>query len=140
MSDKVDIKELQKGICYVYIAFETFDSDKVLLEYSLASALKIIKNMEQLSKLCLKKVLDELDKMAISSIDTGINNQELEDSFKSFVFAFEILNDSLEKKKHDSFFDLAKALIQDEIKKVPKGIIKDINLEANIKKIFDKLN
>jgi hypothetical protein len=139
MSDKVNIKELQKGICYVYIAFETFDSDKVILEYALSSAQKIIKQNEDISRICLKKVLDELDKMATSSINTGLE-ATIEDSFKSFVFAFEILNDSLEKNRHDSFYELAKALIADEIKKVPNSVIKDINLEANLKRFFDKLN
>jgi hypothetical protein len=139
MSSKVNIKELQKGICYTYIAFEVFDSDMTMLEYSLHSAQKIIMSMEETSTICLKKVLDELDKMATSDIDSGLPT-DVEDTFKSFVFAFEILNKSLESGTHDSFFELAKALIGDEIKRVPNDIIKDINLEANVKKIFDKIN
>lgn len=139
MIDKVDIKELQKGICWVYIGFKCYENDILMLEYSLSTALKIIKKYEDISKLCLEKVLDELKKLAISDIKTPLD-MKTEESFKAFVFGFEILNKSLDEKRKDDFFELANALIDDEIKKVPNTIIKDINLETNIKKFFDKFN
>lgn len=137
MINKVDIKELQKGICYIYIAMEYFEKNKALIEHSLSLAKNIIKKNEKLSIVCLEKIFDELDRLAVSSIQTNLD-QKSEESYKAFVFAFEIINRSLEKKQKDKLFELAKSLIDDEIKKVPNSIIKDVNLEVNIKNFFNK--
>jgi hypothetical protein len=137
MNLQISNKELDSLLYILYLSYENIlDIEK--RDYLLLKVNKTLEPYEEISSLALKKALDELSKMGISNIETNLPIQK-EEKLKTIVLAIYALNQFIETKNNDFTFELSLELLKDSIKNIEVSLIKDLDLELNIRTIFSKM-
>jgi hypothetical protein len=137
MNLQISNKELDSLLYILYLSYENIlDIEK--RDYLLLKVNKTLEPYEEISSLALKKALDELSKMSISNIETNLPIQK-EEKLKTIVLAIYALNQFIETKNNDFTFELSLELLKDSIKNIEVSLIKDLDLELNIRTIFSKM-
>jgi hypothetical protein len=137
MNLQISNKELDSLLYILYLSYENIlDIEK--RDYLLLKVNKTLEPYEEISSLALKKALDELSKMSISNIETNLPIQK-EEKLKTIVLAIYALNQFIETKNNDFTFELSLELLKDSVKNIEVSLIKDLDLELNIRTIFSKM-
>jgi hypothetical protein len=137
MNLQISNKELDSLLYILYLSYENIlDIEK--RDYLLLKVNKTLEPYEEISSLALKKALDELSKMGISNIETNLPIQK-EEKLKTIVLAIYALNQFIETKNNDFTFELSLELLKDSVKNIEVSLIKDLDLELNIRTIFSKM-
>jgi hypothetical protein len=137
MNLQISNKELDSLLYILYLSYENIlDIEK--RDYLLLKVNKTLEPYEEISSLALKKALDELSKMGESHIETNLPIQK-EEKLKTIVLAIYALNQFIETKNNDFTFELSLELLKDSVKNIEVSLIKDLDLELNIRTIFSKM-
>jgi hypothetical protein len=137
MNLQISNKELDSLLYILYLSYENIlDIEK--RDYLLLKVNKTLEPYEEISSLALKKALDELSKMGESNIETNLPIQK-EEKLKTIVLAIYALNQFIETKNNDFTFELSLELLKDSVKNIEVSLIKDLDLELNIRTIFSKM-